>query len=144
MIYIGIDPGTKPGIAIFDSKIQQLTFMKKYQSVLLAQRDLLKHRDTVTNDQIFVILEDARKRKFFGGEGDISRKAQGAGSVKRDSQLWEEWLIFHDFKYDCVTPKNTKYKHELFCRITGWKKSTNKETRDAGMLVWGRENYLKF
>jgi hypothetical protein len=89
-------------------------------------------------------VEDARQRKWFGKMDAEQRKygaavREGAGSIKRDCQIWEEFLEFMGIKYELVAPKNNKTKldQKLFSNYTGWKERTNEHARDAAMLVYG-------
>lgn len=131
-IIIGIDPGVKTGLAIWDRK--RKGFDKIYSSgILIVQRFIA---NKYVPDQIYFRLEDARKRTWFG---DTKREVlQGAGSIKRDCQIWEEFFLFHGFAYELVAPKNNKTKMDakLFSRMTSWKERTNEHERDAAMLVF--------
>lgn len=86
---------------------------------------------------IFVRVEDARQRKWFGNSG--REKLQGAGSAKRDAKIWDDFLKDNGIPYEMVAPKNnrTKLSAEQFTKYTGWKGKTNEHGRDAGMLVYG-------
>ena len=89
------------------------------------------------SDIVQVRLEDARKRKWFGDSG--RERLQGAGSVKRDCVIWEEFLNDRKIPYMLIAPKNnsTKLSAESFKKITGYSGRTNEHTRDAAMLVFG-------
>jgi predicted ATPase len=89
-------------------------------------------------DQVMVYFEDARMRTWFGTKGKES--LQGAGSIKRDCQRWEEWLKHHNIPHVGVSPKNNKTKltAEQFKRITKWEGRSNEHGRDAAMLIYGR------
>ena len=69
---------------------------------------------------------------------------EGIGSVKRDAQIWEDWCKENKINYKMIHPKNncTKYKSDIFQKITGWAGRTNEHARDAAMLVFKR--YAKF
>lgn len=82
-------------------------------------------------------IEDARLRRWFG---KTSREVlQGAGSIKRDCKIWEEFFELHDLPFEFVAPKNNKTKLDakLFSNMTGCKLRTNEHERDAAMLVYG-------
>lgn len=134
MILIGIDPGVNTGIAaVKDGKLfgaETVTACRAEQAILVFRQEFA--------GKIVVYFEDARLRTWFGSKG---REAlQGAGSIKRDCQRWEEWLIHHGISFCKVAPKNNKTKltAEQFKRITGWEGRTNEHSRDAAMLVMGR------
>ena len=65
---------------------------------------------------------------------------QGTGSVKRDCNIWEEFLKDCKIPYEAVPPcRNvTKTTAASFARITKWKGRTSEHSRDAAMLVWNR------
>lgn len=134
--YIGIDTGVNTGFAIWDK--QQKSFYS-IQSIMI--HDAL---NAVTNwynqniiSEMFVRVEDARKRKWFGKRSDF--KVQGAGSIKRDAKIWEDFLNDLGVDFEMVAPKNnkTKMNAESFKKITGWQGKTNEHARDAAMLVYG-------
>lgn len=86
---------------------------------------------------IFVRFEDARKRKWFGAKG--VEALQGAGSVKRDATVWQDFLQDLCIPYEAVAPKNNKTKitADYFRKVTGWEGRTSEHARDAAMLVFG-------
>lgn len=128
----GIDPGVKTGLSIWDRK--RKGFEKIYSSgILVIQGFILSHYKP---DQIFFRLEDARLRTWFGkSQREV---LQGAGSIKRDCQIWEEFFLLHDYEFELVAPKNNKTKLDakLFSKMTGWKERTNEHERDSAMLCF--------
>lgn len=131
-IVIGIDPGTKTGLAVWDNKrkgFQEITsggiIMVMRYLARLPEKHLVKIR-----------MEDARKRTWFGSKG--KEALQGAGSIKRECSIWEEFFLCNGFEYELVAPKNnkTKLNAKLFSNMTGWKQRTNEHERDAAMLVF--------
>lgn len=79
-----------------------------------------------SGDLTFVRVEDARKRYWFGNSG--REKLQGAGSVKRDSQIWDDFLTYKRINHEMVAPNNntTKLDSDVFSKLTKWdKKQTN-------------------
>ena len=129
MIYIGIDPGTKTGVAVWDSAEKR--FHAIFTLTIFHAINYVKewHHSNST-----IVMEDARLRKWFGNSG--REKLQGAGSVKRDCAIWEE--VFPNIVK--VAPKNNKTKLDqaAFERLTGWKGRTSVHGRDAAMLVFGK------
>lgn len=137
-IVIGIDPGTNTGIAIWnlESKafelIQTMPIHKAMYFVDISKLDLKA-----------VIIEDARLRKFFGGK-DMTAQAQGAGSIKRDCSIWEDYLTDLEIPFIMRHPENTKMSENVFKKITGWDKRTSNHARDAAMIVFGlTENNIR-
>jgi len=133
---IGIDPGTKTGFAIWNAKAQEFTQVETRNIVSAMQQIRF-----IVNDKVVVFFEDARLRKFFGNSG--RERLQGAGSIKRDSAIWEEFCKYYDIEYQAVAPKNniTKTKADYFKKLTGWDGRTSEHSRDAGMLVFGRPRW---
>lgn len=137
---IGIDPGTNTGFAVWNVKEQRLevvTSMKIHQ----AMEDI---KQSSYQNNILVIFEDARKRKWFGNSG--REQLQGAGSIKRDCSIWEDFLNDMRIKFYMVAPMNvkTKLKAKDFNRLTGWVKPTNEHARDAAMLVFGSKSIQQY
>jgi hypothetical protein len=138
-IYIGIDPGVNTGLAM------------NYDGILTAVRSCQIHdamdevREVGMNNilrELHIVFEDARQRNWFGKTSN--EVLQGAGSIKRDCKIWEDFLtelkengIITSFRM--VAPKNntTKLDAKKFNQITGWTKKTNEHSRDAAMLVFG-------
>ncbi len=134
--FIGIDTGTTTGYAIWDSQEKRfldVTSMKIHtamDNIRMLEKDIL----AVT----FIRVEDARKRRWFGNSG--REQLQGAGSVKRDAVIWEDFLKSIGANYEMVAPKNnrTKLDAAAFKKMTGWQHITNEHARDAAMLVYGK------
>ena len=142
MIYIGIDTGVHTGYAVYDTRIQQLTAVgtDKIHNVMQLVSGL-KDVAGEKGDAIRVRVEDARKRTWYGFNTAAKDRArlQGAGSVKRDAQIWEDFLTDLGVDFEMVAPKNnaTKLTAESFRQLTGWTGKTNEHGRDAAMLVYG-------
>lgn len=136
MLIIGIDTGVNTGLSIFNiatSKLEFVASMAIHKAMRIVQE----------SKPLFVRVEDARKRKWVTGGRE---KLQGAGSVKRDAKIWEDFLTDENIPFEMVAPKNNKTKSDAraFMRETGWTKPTNEHGRDAAMLVYGLSaNYLK-
>ncbi|EMK02891.1 hypothetical protein LEP1GSC166_1879 [Leptospira kirschneri] len=133
-ILIGIDPGTKTGFAVLNRFTKRLTHVATY-SLLDAQQEVLSY--IAASVPICLIIEDARKRKWFGPNANAKR--QGAGSVKRDCKIWEEFCNKNGIPFRLVHPKRgaTKIKDTEFRILTGWTGRTSEHARDAAMLVVG-------
>lgn len=133
MIYIGIDCGVHTGIAVWDTKERkflQVDTMMIHQAMKLVE--------SYCSDNLCVVFEDARLRKWY--TGDVNAKAQGAGSVKRDCSIWEDFLYESGIHYLKVPPQKgmTKWDARFFKQMTGWKERTSNHARDAAVLVFGR------
>ena len=131
--FIGIDVGTNTGVAVWDKSEKR--FVEIQTTSILKAMEIVKKYEKI--DIVQVRLEDARKRKWFGDSG--RERLQGAGSVKRDCVIWEEFLNDRKIPYMLIAPKNnnTKLSSESFKKITGYSGRTNEHTRDAAMLVFG-------
>jgi len=132
--YIGIDAGVNTGYAVWnkpEQKLMVVTTLPIHQAMEKIRR---LHE---LNTSIFVRVEDARLRSWFGKSG--REQLQGAGSIKRDAKIWEDFLTDLGVPFELVAPKNNKTKTtaEQFKRLTGWDERTNVHGRDAGMLVVG-------
>lgn len=131
---IGIDAGVKTGLAIWskeDKKLVQVETTKIHRAMQIITN---YHRE---GKQLQVRVEDARKRKWYGNAG--REKLQGAGSVKRDCTIWEDFLKDAGIPYEMVAPKNnrTKLDKEMFTMLTKYTGMTSEHSRDAAMLVFG-------
>lgn len=138
MLYIGIDPGKHTGYAVWDSKKQKLIDLRTLHLHQALNAVITEH---LTNE-VVVVFEDARMRKWFGEgtQAEIMAKSQGAGSVKRDCTIWEEMLEDYGIAYIKLAPQKgmTKKSAEDFKLDTGWQGKTSNHARDAAMLVLGR------
>lgn len=135
---IGIDPGTKTGFAIYDKEAKRLTTVCTVQ--VHQGFDAVRNINEFAKEyklKIFVRVEDARKRKWYGpGAG---RKQQGAGAIKIQCKQWEEFLQAEGISYQMIAPAEIKTKVDAkkFKMITGWEGRTSNHGRDAAMMVYG-------
>lgn len=134
MIIIGIDPGVNTGFAIWNKETKSFKWMGKLSITEAMDYVIRFNKDA----GLTVYVEDARKRTWFGNSG--REVLQGAGSVKRDCQIWEHFLKEKGIEYHLVAPKNnkTKLNDEQFRKLTGYETRVNQHARDAAMLIWGR------
>lgn len=133
-LVVGIDSGTNTGFACWDKaskKFTEISTLKIHRAM-----DKIKTMHEQGYD-LFVRVEDARKRKWFGNAG--REKLQGAGSVKRDAVIWSDFLSDHKIPHEMVAPKNnkTKLNKEQFAKMTGYSGLTSVHSRDASMLCFG-------
>ena len=132
---VGIDPGVKTGFAVWSRAEQRLTAVETL-GITQAMTRIREMADAETLHS--VRFEDARLRKWFGARG---REAlQGAGSVKRDCSIWEEFLSgLVGVPFLPVSPhgKGAKLDAAAFQRLTGWQGRTSEHGRDAAMLILG-------
>lgn len=132
---IGIDPGVKTGYCLWikpDKRILNLRTSPIHEAM-----DEVRFWNKEFPGTLLVVVEDARQATY-GRIKDL-HKAQGAGSVKRDCSIWEEYLKWLGVDYKMVRPKkaSTKWSADVFKRATGWAGTTSSHARDAAMLVFG-------
>lgn len=86
---------------------------------------------------ISVRFEDARQRRWYGKAG--KEQLQGAGSIKRDCTIWEDFLKDYGIPFQAIAPRHnrTKLNKLKFAAITGYKGQSSEHARDAAMLVFG-------
>lgn len=130
-LIIGIDAGVNTGVAIWNRQERSFLLIKTV-SILEAFRIVKSHKESVAH----VFVEDARQVKYRVN----AAKSQGAGSVKRDCQIWEDFLIMYGISSTFVRPNKsiTKMDSSLFSRTTGYTGRTSSHGRDAAMLVFKR------
>ena len=140
-IYIGIDTGTHTGLAVWKSPDKKFDFFGT-MPIHKAMKIVLTWHETHGQD-LFVRFEDARQRKWFGHAD--REKLQGAGSIKRDCTIWEDFLKDSGIEYEAVAPRKniTKLSAQRFKLITGFKGQTSEHARDAAMLVYGYEQKFR-
>lgn len=144
-IYVGIDPGTKTGVAIWlaaENRFNSLDTMN-----IVRAMDLVRAAWKQANDEKWTFAlryEDARLRKVFSKMDAKQEKwgaaiREGAGAAKRDSTIWEEFCAEYGIPAMPVSPtaNKTKMSAAAFASMTGWTGRTSEHSRDAGMLVWG-------
>lgn len=137
MIHIGIDTGTHTGFAVWDSEAKAFVEIRCYSitQALRRVKELVVYYG-ILNVKVYV--EDARQRKWYGNNSNA--KLQGAGSVKRDCKIWEDFLKEENIDYRMLNPKNlrTKLNAQSFKNLTGYLGVTNEHSRDAAMMVFNR------
>ena len=136
--YIGIDPGTNTGWAIWDKltkTLTEVTSMKavEAEAILL---DIWKGRE-----DFVVMVEDTRKLRLPRSKQEHGPSAmKGIGSVHRDMGRWEEFLTHHRMPFRMKPLSSNvlrKAKSDVFTKYTGWTARTNEHGRDAAAQVWG-------
>ena len=140
MIVVGIDPGVHTGLAVWDTSSRQLLDVR-CSGIVEAMRYLHQLKDEKGIG--LIVFEDARQRKWIPREKDLSQfrgRAMGAGSVKRDCSIWEEFCKVYLIDFVKTPPRQgmTKFTDAYFRGITGYDRRTNEHGRDAAMLVFGR------
>lgn len=119
MKYIAIDTGTDTGVAVWCTRtrtLSDLSVMKIHRAMDFVYDMVGEH----FNEGIKIVVEDARKRKCFKGQSsdEMAAKQQGAGSVKRDAAIWEDFLKDLGVEYEMREPRNTKFTYARFVQYT--------------------------
>lgn len=140
LFYIGIDCGVNTGVCVWDGKTRKMIHLST--TTILNAINFVSCFCENNGDTVFVRVEDARLRKWIPRQKNESAergRREGAGSVKRDAQIWEEFLTSKGIPHEFVAPKynRTKMDAEYFRKITGWAGKTNSHSRDAAALVIG-------
>ena len=138
LFYIGIDPGTKTGLCVWDPQRKEIKIIMT-TTILMAIKEVMFFV-TQYHGRIHVRFEDARKLKLPRQLQKHGIEAsQGVGSVKRDCAIWQEFLVSTGTSYEAVDPRTTrkKIKEDLFYKITNYKGRVSQHARDAAMLVFG-------
>lgn len=135
IIYIGLDTGVQTGIAVWNVREQK--FIKIDTVKIHRAMEMIKQLNLIHSKWIFVRVEDARLRTWFGKSG--REKLQGAGSVKRDAKIWEDFLTDNGIPFELMPPKNNKTKMSsiAFKKLTGWQGRASEHGRDAALLIYG-------
>lgn len=136
MKWIGIDTGTHTGLAVWDDVKRELVSLE----TLPIHKALSRVLAISGYEEVMVIFEDARQRTWFGKDKNTNAKLQGAGSIKRDCSIWEDFLTDYEIPFRAVPPMKgcTKWDEKYFKMVTGWKGKTSNHSRDAAILVFGK------
>lgn len=142
MYYIGIDPGKETGLAVWDGTRKQFRTVQTC-TIVHALEFCFKLWEMERPGEIELYVEDARQRSWLPREKSISEyrgKLMGAGSVKRDCTIWQEFSEEYGIPLHLVPPRPgmTKWSPEYFKTITGWTGRTSEHARDAALLVFQR------
>lgn len=140
--YIGIDPGTATGLAVWDSATRSYVDITSGTAVAMEQR-VMHIRAIYAPIRVQVVIEDTRKLRLPKHLQTNSSGAQdhNVGMVHRDMSRWEEFCQHHslDFVMQPISKHiKRKMKSADFRAMTGWEKRTNEHERDAACIVWNR------
>ena len=132
LLLIGIDPGVNTGLATLKLSEDGAREWKVSSGTILESIDVVQTLHLM--HRTMIIMEDARLRNWFGQSGP--ERWQGAGSIKRDCQIWEEVFKTYQMPYRLVPPMHnrTKMSSAEFCFYTLIKRS-NQHERDAAALL---------
>lgn len=138
-IYIGIDTGVKTGFCVWNKTkktIQTIRTLPIHQ----AMKEIELFFPFFEKTEILVRVEDARLRKqipWQKNEKAERGRREGAGYVKRDAVIWEDFLTDLGISFEMVAPKDneTKMEASYFKKLTGYQGVTSQHARDAAALV---------
>lgn len=141
MLYIGIDPGKHTGLAVWESECKAFDAVATLP--IHEALDRVRRLFKTYGADLCVVFEDARQRKYLPRERNASEyrgRLQGAGSVKRDCSIWEDFCKDLGIRYEAIPPRPglTKWSEETFRNITGWTGKTSNHARDAALLIYGK------
>lgn len=143
-LLVGIDPGVNTGFAVWNSvtrSFQELSTLPIDTALDRVRGIMGNHGDLGGIKMLY--FEDARLRKYLPRERNMSEyrgKLMGAGSIKRDCDIWEDFCKHCGIPYTAVPPRKglTKWDADTFNKMTGWTGRTSNHARDAALLVWGK------
>lgn len=144
---VGLDPGVKTGVAIWDRVEGQFR--------LISTWDFWDTVFALTRSSVFtpyscsVVVEVAHYAPTYShlkAEGQnkhtLSKIARNVGQVTREAQLLAEGLRRFGYEVEEVRPQGKAKKAaddvKQFERLTGWTERTSQHARDAARLVYGR------
>jgi hypothetical protein len=137
---IGIDTGCNTGICAYSRKEKKILYLDTVMIHKAMEYVASFHK--AYPGQVFVRVEDARLRKWIPKQKNEKAergRREGAGSVKRDAVIWEDFLTDLKINFEMVAPKNnnTKVDAAYFKKLTRWEGKTNSHNRDSALLVFG-------
>jgi len=137
-IFIGVDPGSNTGVAIWNKPERKLT-LKQFSCHCVAMFWLHEYLRSFNTKDVKFRIEDARMAKKRPDLAQINKgKLQGVGYVKAYSKDWQGFCVYHGYDHEMLMPRNTKVNPDYFEKLTGQKTvKTASHIRDAGMLVYG-------
>lgn len=142
---IGVDPGTSTGLALAvpeddarGYRWQALHTMAIHRALLHVYDEIRQVDQDAYRSRVLIVVEDARQ---IGGD---PRKALGAGSVRRDSAIWADFLEDLKTQVDCLefrlvrpSPRQLrKLTAEQLATYTGCQLKGSQHARDAAGLLF--------
>lgn len=135
MLIIGIDPGVNTGYAVFDISSNQFIEVSTYK----LHTAILRTIEYIKADEVRLIFEDSRTAIYKRNTEEQRSRLKGAGSVNRDSKIWEEFTT--DYNIDYIKKRPNKGLN-AFCKnvkhwkaLTGYNGRTSHHSRIAATLA---------
>lgn len=142
-LLIGIDPDVdKSGVAALISGTKEFVCLECLSFFDLM--DYFSAYKSIYDNQITVYIESGWLNKsnwHTRRNSSISEAAQiglRTGANHEVGRKIVEMCEYLGIKYVLVKPISSKVNAKTFASITGYKKQTNPEKRDAGILIFGR------
>lgn len=138
-LFIGVDPDVnKNGVGFYykDSKRLELENLRFF-----ALFDAIKQFKTRYNITVIIDAGWLNKSNFHvtGTNKNVNGKiGERVGANHQCGKLIAQMCEYLGVNYELHRPTRSKVNKEVFEQITGYKGRTNQETRDAGMLVYGK------
>ena len=149
-LIVGIDPGTITGFACWWNGT---LFRHESWTAVKIENIVLELANEIGLQNTVVIVEDASVLGSFvpwtkQAKNAASARAQGAGSVKRDSKRWIEFLQYHNINYLRISPRENTFKKqckEYIIKAIGEEIHgvTNQHARDAISCAYVGRKILK-
>jgi len=143
-VFIGIDPGTHTGVAVWSPSAGRLIRVES-SSAVQAEEYVISMRNAcrIKGKRMHVIVEDTRNLKLPAHlvQQRSAMAMKNMGQVLRDMSRWEEFLRHHDIPFTMagLSPKPFRTGDDAWFRQhTGWSKRSNEHGRAAAGLVFGR------
>lgn len=137
-LQIGIDTGVNTGFAVWNPNTQKFMQLSTFK-IHVAMAEVQAYAKEYS---LHVIVEDARQVRFFkqDQQAGARARAQGAGSVKRDAVIWEDFLTDLGVPFEMVRPSKAlaKLDAKTFKAYTGIATRLSQHARDAAMLVFNK------
>jgi len=138
---IGIDPGTKTGLAIWNKTrktFEAIETMKIHEALAVVESFCLYAE--AANSQVIIYIENPNTWRGWGSRTEGTAKAQGAGSIKRDYAIWKDFCEAIRVEMIPVKLQGTlkKLPADKFKQLTGFGGKTTEHGRDAACMVFNR------
>jgi hypothetical protein len=135
-IYIGIDPGTSTGLAVICAGNYHII---RTAGIIEAMNMVLYYKNNFPDiyGPVSVYCENPYKRIWYGDTG--RERLQGAGSVKRDFAIWQEFCNYNNLEFTGVAPREIGCEFDrlaVFTAATGWTQRTSQHARDAAKIIY--------
>lgn len=145
--YIGIDPGIKTGLAVWNSEENKFQFVetwslhKLFRIIGMFIRDFRAENDClvfIENPNTFIPFKRIKGKRI--PKERIDGAKQGAGAVKQTFKHIIEFLEDNKIPYQTTRLQGglKKKSSDWFKQQTGWKERTDEHGRDSALLVWQR------